>query len=148
MKMAPIKVCSMCGSRRVKREPREFGLRGGRSAVVPADVCHSCGETFIDPHAALELDRAAHAPKRSARRNGTTTKPTQYAVLCLRFFRFVRSAATASKDFRRGIAVRSAVLNMMSKLRCGNHGSSVLCIGPSSRQLWPEGKSFLMQSSL
>ncbi|HUN80180.1 MAG TPA: YgiT-type zinc finger protein [Phycisphaerae bacterium] len=65
-KLAPITTCPLCGSRQVRRRRIAIVFSTGRRVSgVPADVCASCGERFLDPDA-MGLLRHSRGKKRAS----------------------------------------------------------------------------------
>ncbi len=58
-RLAPVRTCTQCGSRRVGRVGIDLRLRGGTVVTVEIDTCSSCGERYLDPEAidAIRLAR-------------------------------------------------------------------------------------------
>lgn len=65
-RLAPVRTCTQCGSRRVVRVGTDVRLRDGVIVTVEVDACSSCGERYLDP-AAIETIRLARERKRPKR---------------------------------------------------------------------------------
>ena len=65
-RLAPVRTCTQCGSRRVGRVGTDLRLRDGTIVTVEVDACSSCGERYLDAEA-IEMIRLARPRKRPGR---------------------------------------------------------------------------------
>jgi YgiT-type zinc finger domain-containing protein len=62
-----MKMCAVCGSRRIQRRVVPAEIEGGRTVDVEADVCPDCGEEYYDLHAMQAIDSAREGRARDRR---------------------------------------------------------------------------------
>jgi len=65
-RLVPVRTCTQCGSRRVKRSRTDLRLRDGTIVTVEVDACSSCGQRYLDAEAieGIRLGRAGKRPRR------------------------------------------------------------------------------------
>jgi len=73
--MSPLKICPICGSKKIARTIKTLNLRTSRHVVrvpgVAVDRCKNCGEEILDADASRKIDAVVSGGRRVPGRRKT-----------------------------------------------------------------------------